>query len=147
MTTKEIEIKKKKYEIIEGTQGDGRCFSGAIYYLLFKKVADNDDLNVWIQTNIINPIIDTENTDCIKFLKWAMLWSGLPKHRTRHKDGERNFPAIDEDVRTTEQIMDRLQIDINYIEDAITHTENETQLIVIINQLIASLNIFNDQNL
>ena len=38
MTTKEIEIKKKKYEIIEGTQGDGRCFSGAIYYLLFKNI-------------------------------------------------------------------------------------------------------------
>ena len=145
MTTKEIEIKKKIYEIVDGTQSDGRCFSAAIYYVLFNVKADDNDLNIWIQTNIINPIIETENTDCIKFLKWAMIWSGLPKHNTNHKDGERNFPAIDEDVRTTQQIMDRLQIDINNIEDAITHTENETQLIVIINELIASLNIFNDR--
>ena len=56
MTTKEIEIKKKIYEIVDGTQSDGRCFSAAIYYVLFNVKADDNDLNIWIQTNL-NPLL------------------------------------------------------------------------------------------
>ena len=61
-----IVINKKTFKIIEDTQDDGRCFSAAIYYLLNNKPALNDELNTWIQTNIIKPILDTETTDCIK---------------------------------------------------------------------------------
>ena len=78
MTT--ITIEGKNYQIIEGTQSDGRCFSASVYYSLYGKPAENDDLNYWIEYSIINPILDTEKTDCSYFLKWVMIWTGI--HRT-----------------------------------------------------------------
>jgi hypothetical protein len=31
-------IDENKYEIIEGTQSDGRCFSASVYYDLYNKI-------------------------------------------------------------------------------------------------------------
>jgi hypothetical protein len=51
---KMVTIEGRKYKLIEGTQGDGRCFSASIYYSLFGHIAISDELNDWIQLNIIN---------------------------------------------------------------------------------------------
>ena len=53
-----VTIEGRKYELIEGTQSDGRCFSASIYYSLFGHIANSDELNDWIQINIINPIVN-----------------------------------------------------------------------------------------
>ena len=58
-----VTIEGRKYKLIEGTQGDGRCFSASIYYSLFGHIAISDELNDWIQVNIINPIVKENNYD------------------------------------------------------------------------------------
>ena len=60
---KMVTIEGRKYKLIEGTQGDGRCFSASIYYSLFGHIAISDELNDWIQVNIINPIVKENNYD------------------------------------------------------------------------------------
>ena len=41
-------------------------FNSIIYYDLKGKPANDEELNEWIQENIINPILDTETTNCIR---------------------------------------------------------------------------------
>jgi hypothetical protein len=81
-TNKQIEIEEQTYDIIEGTQSDGRCFSASIYYDLYKEKPEDKQLNEWIQTYIIDPILATQNTDCIIFFNWVTLWASSNRHGT-----------------------------------------------------------------
>ena len=123
MNTTEIEIKKKKYRIVNDTQNDGRCFSAAIYYLLFKDVADNDQLNNWIKENIIDPILATEDANCIKFFNWATKWAAMPKHGVNHEKGPANF-IIDGNISILQQILERIEQTNIFINKQITRTNN-----------------------
>ena len=71
-----ITIEGNTYKIIRTTQSDGRCFSASVYYGLYRQKASNTELNEFIQYNIINPILKTEETDCFKFFGWALKWVG-----------------------------------------------------------------------
>jgi hypothetical protein len=108
MTT--IQIEKQTYDIIEGTQSDGRCFSASIYYDLYKKKANDEQLNNWIQQYIIEPILNTENNNCIQFFNWVTLWAGMAKHGTDIP----NF-NIDENVSILQNILEKLDVAINFI--------------------------------
>ena len=48
-----INIDGKNYELINGTQSDGRCFFASIFYDLNNRVAENNELNEWIEENVI----------------------------------------------------------------------------------------------
>ena len=146
MTTKEIEINRKKYQIIDDTQSDGRCFSASIYYLLFNVKADDNALNIWIQENIIDPIIDTENTDCIQFFNWATKWAAMNKHSPYEDDTNVVNPnfIIDERISILQQILDRIIQDNFLIKNSISHTDTKQHLIDAIDKLLDSMRIFND---
>ena len=72
-----IKLEKKNYELIYGTQSDGRCFSASVYYDLNLKIPDSSVLNQWIKQYIIDPILNTENTNCPQFFLWATIWAGM----------------------------------------------------------------------
>ena len=118
MTT--VQIEKQTYDIIEGTQTDGRCFSASIYFDLYKEKPEDKQLNEWIQTYIIDPILATQNTDCIIFFKWVFLWASS----TRHGTNTNNF-TMDDDIIKIQYLFDKLDIAINFINknfDAIDTT-------------------------
>ena len=110
-------IDENKYEIIEGTQSDGRCFSASVYYDLYNKIpSDTDDeFNVWIQTNIIDPILATEDKDCIKFLKWATIWAGL-----KRLNNDAKLSQDIDDINNIQDIIERL----NGIQEQIYNFNN-----------------------
>ena len=77
MNTDILTIEGNNYQIIKGTQSDGRCFSASIFYDLYGIRPEDNKLNNWIQENIITPIIDTKTTDCSRFFIWATIWAGI----------------------------------------------------------------------
>ena len=142
-----IEINDKIFEIIEGTQSDGRCFSAAIYYLLFNRKATDEELNKWIQTYIIKPILETETTNCIKFFNWATKWAPMPKHGVNHEKGAANF-TINENVSILQQILERIEKINNDINDKINGISNEVEFNNVIQKLLDDIDFiketFND---
>ena len=112
MTT--IQIEKQTYDIIEGTQSDGRCFSASIFYDLYKEKANDEQLNNWIQQYIIEPILNTENTNCNQFFNWVTLWAGMPKHGTNIS----NF-IIDNNVSILQNILERLDVALKFIKESL----------------------------
>jgi len=74
ITKTQIEIQGKKYNLINGTQSDGRCYSASIFYDLNKKKAEDKELNDWIQIHIIETIISTQQTNCPLFMNWVGKW-------------------------------------------------------------------------
>ena len=72
---KMVTIEGRKYKLIEGTQGDGRCFSASIYYSLFGHIAISDELNDWIQFNIINPIVNINKESNYYYRGDLFLWA------------------------------------------------------------------------
>ena len=70
-----IKINEVEYEIVDGTQSDGRCFSGSIYYGLNNKISNENELNVWIQNYIIDPIFKLETADCGQFFSWVYIYN------------------------------------------------------------------------
>jgi hypothetical protein len=100
--THTIEVDGNKYTIINGTQSDGRCFAASVYYDLYNKIPDDTELNNWIQTNIIVPIINTENTDCLKFFTWAINWAGT--HNSMLEDNPYTYTIIDNVIELSPEI-------------------------------------------
>jgi hypothetical protein len=90
-----ITIQGQEMNLISGTQSDGRCFSASIFFDLNGKVAGDEELNVWIQEYIINPILQTEKTDCSQFLLWSYIWAGLHNTSTHATTIERPVPIPD----------------------------------------------------
>ena len=70
-----VTIEGNKYKLIEGTQGDGRCFSASIYYSLFNRIATSDELNDWIQNNIINPIVNINKENNYNYRGDLFVWA------------------------------------------------------------------------
>ena len=42
------------FELINGTQDDGRCFSASVFYDLNGRKAEDDELNAWINKFYFN---------------------------------------------------------------------------------------------
>ena len=138
-----IEINDKIFEIIEGTQSDGRCFSAAIYYDLKGKPANDEELNEWIQENIINPILDTETTNCIKFFNWATKLAPMPKHGVYHKKGAANF-TINDNISILQQILERIEKINNDINDKINGISNLVEFKNVIQKLLDDIDVIKD---
>ena len=75
-----INIDGKNYELINGTQSDGRCFFASIFYDLNNRVAENNELNEWIEENVIEPILNKNIYDCPTFFTWAYFWAEEQNH-------------------------------------------------------------------
>ena len=106
-------LEENQYQIIEGTQSDGRCFSASVYYDLFNKKANDEELNNFIQQYIIKPILDTEKSNCPKFLQWATIWTGI---HNKNLNDSNFFTTISEEIillPEIENIIDLLQKLIN----------------------------------
>jgi hypothetical protein len=112
-----IKIKKKAYDLIQGTQSDGRCFAASVFYDLKERVAEDEELNVWIQVNIINPILETEKTDCSQFLLWAYKWAGL--HNTSLYDTAVTRPVPIPDINDIVMFLEGLKTSIQRLKSII----------------------------
>jgi len=112
-----IEINGEEYKI-HRAQSDGRCFSAAVFYDLNGRVAEDSELNLWIQQYIIDPIIKTEDTDCKQFLLWAYKWAALHNNST-------NFTAIKEKVIIPAELQD-----ISFILDGLDETKKRLQSVI-----------------
>ena len=130
-----ITINKKTYKIINDTQSDGRCFSASMFYALHDgQVATDDKLNVWIQDYIIDPILDTEHTDCPQFLLWVINWA------TTHNVNV-NTPNYVSTIKTTinlpdninifQEKLDKLTRITEILKDLMFHLEIETLRILL----------------
>ena len=102
-----IELEGKQYELIEGTQGDGRCFSASVFYDLNGRVASNEELNQWIQKFIIVPILNTEEIDCPQFLLWAAKWAGI-HNSSGHWSFIKDEAPESEELEKIEEVLSRL---------------------------------------
>ena len=110
-----ITINGNTYNIINSTQSDGRCFSASVYYELYNNiVANSDDLNEWIQYNIINPILETEQTDCPKFLLWTTKWATIDKRMFTNKPNEPP-PEVQELQNLFENLENTKKTLVNFI--------------------------------
>lgn len=67
-----ITLESKQYQLIQGTQSDGRCFFASIFYSLYNIIPLDEELNSWIQQYIIEPILDKSITNCPLFSEWAL---------------------------------------------------------------------------
>jgi hypothetical protein len=112
---KNIDIDGQTFEIIEGTQSDGRCFSASIYYDLYEEKATDVKLNDWIQVFIIDPILKTETTNCPEFFNWAINWVGI--------HNEEDNKEVNEDIITMHETFDKINITIKRINDFLTIKE------------------------
>ena len=85
---------------------DGRCFSGAAYYVLVSKgnpfsprtkKADSDTLNRWIQSDIIVPIIaigrDPTNKNFVSYMDWVYDYNLVPNTRVKTLDVDPKLEA------------------------------------------------------
>ena len=132
-------IDNREYEIIEGTQSDGRCFSASIFYDLYKSVATDDVLNKWIQYYIIDPILQTETTNCPQFVLWVINWIGI--HNANYENssyvsnnsGKINLP---DQMSQLQELFNGL----NIIKAFITSSNNVSNNIDIVNELLVKLN-------
>ena len=66
---REIIINGTTYDI-HRILGDGRCFSGAVFYDMNGPERDPNELNIWIQDNIIKPIIE-KGPNNIDVIRWV----------------------------------------------------------------------------
>jgi len=73
----DVKINGQQYRNIPGNQTDGRCFSGAVFISLNGRVAGNDELNVWIQDNIIDPI-EALDKYSIEVIRWVLAYTQVP---------------------------------------------------------------------
>ena len=94
MNTDILTIEGNNYQIIKGTQSDGRCFSASIFYDLNTRIPGNDELNTWIQNYIITPILNTKRTDCSTFFIWATTWAGIHNGYTSVDTRSRIGPVV-----------------------------------------------------
>jgi len=98
-----IILEGNKYQLIQGTQSDGRCFSASVYYDLNKEIPNDQQLNTWIQQFIIEPILATEETDCPQFFQWAIIWASI--HNNDIINNPNFVTNINEQVDLSEQIQ------------------------------------------
>ena len=117
-----IKINEVEYEIVDGTQSDGRCFSGSIYYDLHEVVAVEDELNSWIEDYIINPILELETTDCGQFFSWVFFYNyfnNSKKISENMQDIVYIFRLIDLLIKFKKQIYSKSINLNNNIQDAL----------------------------
>lgn len=125
--TKDIILEGNKYKLIEGTQGDGRCFAASIFYDLNRIKAEDDELNIWIKDRIIDPILEIEKTNCPKFLLWATQWAGIHNYNLINQE----FPSKNREeiiitsiIQDVDDIFDRLINLLKTIINTISHLNN-----------------------
>jgi hypothetical protein len=122
MSSDILTIEGNKYEIIKGTTSDGRCFSASIFYDLYERIPNDNQLNEWIKTYIIDPILNTKGTDCSTFFIWATNWAGMHNGYTSIDRRSRIQPVIiTQDISNISDIFSNIKIKI----EAITGIENE----------------------
>jgi hypothetical protein len=135
-----IELEGKKYELIEGTQGDGRCFSASIYYDLNNKIPTDDELNEWIQNFIINPI---NNADCSQFLIWAYKWVGL-HNSSNHWSAIKDKIQIPDSLNKISIILDRLNTFIETLQSLNNNNDDNENVKNVYNTLLDNVNSLNE---